>query len=107
MTKLTGEYPSDPDVLAILEALGPYKASHPRSKIDAYRYNSASIRIRIIDPDFQKMDRAIRHDLIWELLEGLTEDTASQVTLLLLLTPSEVKRSLANMDFEDPIPSNL
>jgi stress-induced morphogen len=97
----------DADVLAILEGLEAYRASHPSAKIDSYRQNSASIRIRIIDPDFKKMDRARRHDLIWDFLEQLPEDTQSQITILLLLTPEETKKSIANMDFENPIPSRL
>ena len=97
----------DAEVSAILEALETYRASHPSAKIDSYRQNSASIRIRIIDADFQKLDRAVRHDLIWEILEQLPEDIQSQVTVLLLLTPAETKKSIANLDFENPIPSRL
>jgi stress-induced morphogen len=97
----------DSDVLEVLNALEPYRTSHPRAKIDSYRQNSASIRIRIIDPDFQTMDRAIRHDLIWEFLEKSPEDIQSQITILLLLTPEETGKSIANMDFENPIPSRL
>ncbi len=53
------------------------------------------------------MDKAERHDLIWKILESLPESMLSQISILLLLTPEEVKGSFANMDFEDPIPSRL
>jgi stress-induced morphogen len=96
-----------PDIPDISEALKEFKSSHPEAKIKSYRQNSASIRIRIIDPCFQGMDRAQRHDMIWKILESLSEDILSQVSVLLLLTPEEVKKSFANMDFENPIPSRL
>ena len=97
----------DADLLAVLKVLEAYKADNPRAEVASYRYNSASIRIRIIDPSFQALDRAERHDLIWGLFEDLTDDTVSQITLLVLLTPEEIKTSMANMDFEDPIPSDF
>jgi hypothetical protein len=97
----------DDDVRAVLDVLNKYKASHPDSKVKSYRQNSASIRIRIIDPRFAGSDRATRHDLIWKLLESLDPRVQSQITVLLLLTPDETKSSLTNMDFEDPIPSRL
>ncbi len=97
----------DSDVQAVYAALDAYKASHPDAQIQSYRQNSVSIRIRIIDPHFLGKDRALRHDEIWNILERLPEDVQSQLTVLLLLTPEETKTSFANMDFENPIPSNL
>jgi hypothetical protein len=97
-----------PAVRAILEALEThYKSAHHDAEITSYRYNSASIRIRIIDPSFRDMDRASRDDQIWEILSGLPEDIQSQITLVLLLTPEETKTSFANMDFENPTRSRL
>lgn len=95
------------EVRAILDILESHKTSHPKAEITAYRQNSGSIRIRIIDPDFRPLDKALRHDQVWELLERLPEDIQSQITVLLLLSPDETKRSIANMDFENPIPSRL
>ncbi len=101
------EHPIDPDVGEILAELESYKATHPRARIASYRQNSGSIRIRIIDPDFRKLDRAQRHDQIWEYLDRLPEDTITQITVLLLLTPGEVKASIGNLDFENPVPTSL
>jgi hypothetical protein len=98
---------ADGEVRAIKDVLESHKRSHPGAQIDSYRQNSGSIRIRIIDPDFRKLDKALRHDQVWEILEPLPEDILSQITVLLLLTPEEVKTSFANMDFENPIPSRL
>jgi stress-induced morphogen len=99
---------ADVDVSAILDILdSEYKPSHSSAQIDSYRQNSASIRIRIIDPSFKGADRGARHDQVWGLLEHLPEDVQSQITVLLLLTPEEAKTSIANMDFNNPIPSRL
>ncbi len=40
------------EVNAIRETLKTYELLHPNAKVDAYRQNSGSIRVRIIDPDF-------------------------------------------------------
>ena len=96
-----------PDIPAITEALKDYQRSQPEARIRSYREDSASIRIRIIDPSFRGLDRAQRHDLIWAILESLPEDTLSEIAILLLLTPEETRKSIANMDFENPIPSRL
>ncbi len=95
------------EIRAILAVLESHKVSHPEAQIKSYRQNSGSIRIRIIDPDFRGLDKALRHDQIWDLLERLPDDTQSQITVLLLLTPEEAGTSFANMDFENPIPSRL
>jgi hypothetical protein len=100
--------PAGPAVRAILKALEThYRSAHPEAVIDSYRQNSASIRIRILDPAFRAMDRVSRDDRIWEILGKLPEDIQSQITVVLLLTPEEAKTSFANMDFENPIPSRL
>ena len=66
-----------------------------------------SIRIRVIDPDFAGIDKGDRHELLWGFLQDLPEDQLSEITFLLLLTPEETEKSIANQDFENPIPSRL
>jgi hypothetical protein len=97
----------DDDVKAVEEILHAYKKSHPRARTKSYRQNSGSIRLRIIDPGFAEMDRAVRHDQIWGLLRQLDKDVISQITVVLLLTPEEAKTSFASMDFDSPVPSDL
>jgi stress-induced morphogen len=80
-----------------------YRAHHPQADIVLYRQNSASIRIRIIDPEFTGLDRVQRNDLIWTFLDGLDNDVLFHLTILLLLTPREAGKSLANEDFEQPV----
>ena len=96
-----------PGVQQVLDILETYKREHPRAIVDAYRQNSASIRVRVVDPDFEGIGRFARHDRIWNLLQELPENILSQITVLLPLTPEETKTSFANMDFDNPIPSRL
>jgi len=78
---------------------------------DAYRYNSASIRVRIIDPRFEGLSPEQRDALVEPLLDQLPENTQADIINLLTLSPSEVagstSRSLPNIEFEDPSPSML
>jgi len=87
--------------------LQPYKAEHPNAQIEVKRQNSVSIRVRVIDPGFQRIPREERDRDIWALLETLPKDIFCDITLLLLLTPEEAETSLANMEFNDPLPSRL
>jgi hypothetical protein len=100
---------ADSDVEAVKQALVPFAAQHPDAETSLYRYNPASIRIRVVGNVFQSMDHFDRHDFVWRFLEALDEETLEQVTLLLLLTPQEVAngKSMANIEFEDPSPSLL
>ena len=98
----------DPDAAAVETLLRElYQQLHPEAKIKSYRQNSAAIRVRIIDSDFRRLDRSARHNLVWNILESLPENIQSQITMLLLLTPEEVKTSIANLDFDHPLPSQL
>ena len=95
-------------VRQILETLRrEYGAAHSKAKIEAYRYNPASIRIRIIDPDFKGMDRVQRDDLVSAILDTLPEDVRAEITVLLLLTPQERKTSPMSQEFENPAPALL
>lgn len=98
---------SDPDIEKIREVLAEYMSDHPNAKVDIQRQNSVSIRIRIVSPDFKGMDRVDRDTALWKFLDRLPEEVISNITFLLLLTPQETAKSLANMDFENPIPSRL
>lgn len=56
-----------------------------------------------IDPDFRSMRWAEREDRLWPLLHQLSYETLSDITILLLLTPEEAPKSMANMEFENPV----
>lgn len=91
----------------IVTALQNYDADHPDSRIELYRQNSVSIRIRIIDPALARKDRVQRHDLVWKYLDELPDETKSDISVLLLLSPDETKHSLGNLEFEHPTRTNL
>jgi len=78
---------------------------------DAYRFNSASIRVRIVDPRFEKLSHELRDAMVEPLLDKLPPTTQADIINLLTLAPSEIRdfnrRSLSNLEFEDPTDSNL
>jgi hypothetical protein len=91
----------------IVAALKDFEAAHSQADIEAYRQNSVSVRVRVIDPGFQGKSRAQREEELWAVLEQLPEELAAEISVLLLLTPEEAKSSFASVDFDNPIPSQL
>ena len=89
----------------MLDILQEYERMHPQAQIEGRRHNPVSIRLRIVDPDFQGMSRLKREPTIWKLLQRLPEEVFVDITMLLLLTPEEAARSLASQEFDDPIPA--
>jgi hypothetical protein len=77
------------------------------SNVEAYRYNSTSIRVRVIDEAFRKLSKTKREDIVQPLLDSLPEKTQADIMILLLLTPEETDASLMNLEFEHPTPSQL
>jgi stress-induced morphogen len=80
-------------------------------KSDAYRYNSASIRVRVIDPRFEGLATEERDSMVEPLLKQLPEQIQADIMNLLTLSPNEIakfsRKSLANEEFDDPSPSML
>jgi stress-induced morphogen len=78
---------------------------------DAYRYNSASIRVRIVDPKFEGKSTEKRDAMVERLLDQLPDEIQADIMNLLTLYPNETTKSskayLLNMEFEDPSPSAL
>lgn len=78
---------------------------------DAYRYNSASLRVRVTDPKFQGLSREARADLVEPVLSKLDEATQADIMNLVLLYPGEAKdsfqASINNDEFEHPSQSLL
>ena len=73
----------------------------------AYRQNSVSLRVRILNAEFAGKSRAQREEEVWELLGKLPEETAAEISQLLLLTRDEATKSFASLEFDDPTPSRL
>lgn len=98
---------SDETIDQIVSALEKYQADHQKSQIALYRRNQVSIRVRIIDPDFAGHGKAQRSQQVWRYLDPVSEDAQSDISMMLLLTPEETERSFGNMEFENPVPSEL
>lgn len=98
---------ADGDVQKVLKAITAYKAAHPKAEVSAYRYNQASIRIRVVDPDLKSLDRLERDEFVWKYLEKLPENVLSQITMLVLLAPGEESKSGSNLEFNRPSPASL
>src|SRR3954447_14774174 len=97
----------DPVLRDIVKALREYDEAHPHAEIEAYRQNSVSVRIRILNPEYAGKSRAQREEEVWAVLDDLPEDVLAEISLLLLLTPAEAGTSFASAEFDAPIPSKL
>ena len=97
-----------PETERIVELLKPAYPNHPEGYAPAaYRYNPASIRVRVVDDAFRGKSLPRREEMVLPLLEQLPEETLSDVMILLLLAPEEVDESLMNLEFENPTHSEL
>jgi hypothetical protein len=70
----------------------------------AYQYNSASIRVRIVDECFRKVHLFDRLDLVNPVLRSLPEKTQQKIIIVTLVTPEELDISPSNYEFEHPTP---
>jgi len=83
-------------------------------QVDAYRYNSASIRVRVIDPRFEEMKREQRDAMVEVELDKLPSETQRDIVTLFTFAPSELaqkpktfKELMQNSEFDDPSPTML
>ena len=81
---------------------------------DAYRYNSASIRVRVIDARFEGLPTEKRDAMVEPCLESLPERTQADIMSLFTFAPAElqhnpraIRQLLRNTEFEEPSPSIL
>src|SRR5437660_1563892 len=102
MAKIRGR--TDDRLKLIVDALRTYESDHPKAKVDAYRQYEFSVRVRIVDPDFKGQGLVDRHNKIWQILEHLPVEVLNDLSMLVLLTPSEGRTSQANYEFEHPTP---
>ena len=61
-------------------------------QVDAYRYNSASIRLRVIDRRFEGMPPEKRDEMVERHLEQLPERTQADIVTLFTFAPSELQQ---------------
>ncbi len=76
---------------------------------DSYRYNSASIRVRVIDPRFEGMPREQRDAMVEQYLDTLPLETQRDIVTLFTFAPSELTQSpttfreyMLNTEFDEP-----
>ena len=81
---------------------------------DSYRYNSATIRVRVIDPQFEGMAREKRDAMVEQYLDTLPAETQRDIVTLLTFAPSELqgtptsfRERMLNAEFEDAGPPML
>lgn len=78
---------------------------HAFPNTDAYRYHSASIRVRVVDSRFDGKSAEKRDEMIEPHLRKLPKGIQAEIINLLTFSPSEISdsaNSLANAEFEDP-----
>ena len=80
----------------------------------SYRYNSAAIRVRVIDPRFEGLSREQRDGMVEPYLNQLPLETQRDILMLLTFAPADLERPPAtfrefmlNVEFEHPSPSML
>ena len=83
-------------------------------QVDAYRYNSASIRVRVIDRRFDGKSRDKRDAMVERYLDKLPPETQRDIVTLWTFAPSELEPTAAtsteymlNHEFEQPSRSRL
>ncbi|MEO8497376.1 MAG: hypothetical protein ABI614_20085 [Planctomycetota bacterium] len=83
-------------------------------RVDAYRYNSASLRVRVVDKRFETISRDERDKVVEPFIDKLPPSTQSDIVNLVLLAPSEFhqpsdsfREFMLNTEFECPSPSML
>ena len=75
---------------------------------DSYRQNSASIRVRVIDPRFEGITREKRDAMVEEYLDKLPLETQRDIVTLFTFAPSEIEQTsmrlreqMLNIEFEE------
>jgi stress-induced morphogen len=81
---------------------------------DAYRYNSASIRVRVVDSRFEGLPREQRDGMVEHYLDQLPPETQRDIVTLFTFAPSDLqpmpttlRERMLNAEFDQPSPSVL
>ncbi len=84
------------------------------AQVDAYRYNSASIRVRVVDSRFADKSVDKRDAMVDRHLSKLPKSTQADIMTLLTFAPDEIaeidkspRHYLMNIEFDHPSPSML
>src|SRR5256885_1518923 len=85
------------------------REAFPGARVQAYRYNAAAIRVRVVDARFDGLDRVQREELVLPYIHQLPDSIQTDITMLVLITPKEqtTGKSMVNVEFEHPSPTSL
>ena len=88
------------------------KAAYPDLSDDesdvVYKSNRYSIRVRVIDANFDEKSLGQRHSEVKRVLSGLAAEDVENITMLMMLSPEEAAiPDLMNLEFDDPSRSQL
>jgi hypothetical protein len=73
-----------------------------------YRYNAASVRIRVVSQKFEGKNEEERERLVMEALRGVPKDIQDDITMILMYTPDDAENTEYMMrEFDDPSISRL
>ena len=98
-----GDAPDD-ELRAIHDALESYERTHPAAEASLYRYATAAIRCRMVDPRFAGMNKSRRHAAVFDHIRPLVDDEAfKQIWEMLCLAPDEAG-GFRDHEFENPTP---
>lgn len=100
---------TDAVIESIESALNAFQITHPQARIELYRQNSVSVRVRIVEESFRGLSRSQREDTVWEHLNALEREAQNEISMLILVTPDELDDPFAfsSHDFDAPCPSRL
>lgn len=108
MAVVTHKTESDDYVDKLKSILDEYERAFPGLKAEIYRYNPASIRIRVVGDLYQGMPKSRRHDHAYDFISQRAEsDLMDEISMLLLLPASEMKNNFTSHEFDDPSRSLL
>lgn len=96
---------ADDAVDQVAAALSEFEASHEDAECMVYRYNPASIRVKIVDAVFHGRSKGERHDYAMRFLRKVPDDALAQISILLCLEPGE--SSLLDLEFLDQTRSRI
>ena len=91
----------------IRQAFADYQVNHRRAVVEVKRQGRATIRVRVVDPDFRGLDKVERWKMVWPVIEPLPSRVRDDIYILLLLTPAEKRTSFLSKEFDDPSRSLL
>lgn len=106
MARIDRSEKPDSQVQQVLDVLAEYERDHPDALIEARRTGYDFIHVRIIDPNFERIERSkLRKDTIWPLFyEKLPDEIISDITRVILVTPEEAPHNGSSIEFDDPLP---